>query len=234
MISTKDAKAFLSKNNENKISKKDIKSLQEIFSKAPLVLNEGELTGELVYISYEDYDKLTNNYYKKVMMDGVTSYFDPNYESNDNSIISITPKSLNDAIFFQDIIPTVLYLDEKNIFNLIVKKKINININDLVLSFETVDKITEKVSRFVKKIRKDIEFMSSQETYEENEKKEYENFIEELMIYSSKTPMLGKRRHHDVKYLKKLLEERNKIGNYHLHRIYVTEDELSKIIKKML
>lgn len=52
------------------------------------------------------------------------------------------------------------------------------------------------------------------------------------MIYSSKTPMLGSRRQHDVKYLKKLLKERNKVGNYHLHRIYITKDELSKLIEK--
>lgn len=95
-------------------------------------------------------------------------------------------------------------------------------------------KLQKKFLVLLKKIRKDIDFMTKNESYEQYEKEEYDNFIEELMIYSSKTPMLGSRRQHDVKYLKKLLKERNKVGNYHLHRIYITKDELSKLIKKML
>lgn len=74
--------------------------------------------------------------------------------------------------------------------------------------------------------------MTTNETYEQYEKEEYDRFIEETMIYSSKTPMLVSRRQKDVKYVKKLLEERNKVGNYHLHRIFITKDDFSKFIEK--
>lgn len=75
-------------------------------------------------------------------------------------------------------------------------------------SFDKTDDITEEISRFVLKIRKDIEFKVGKEKIEDYEKEEYENFIEELIAYSSKTPMLGKRRHHDVKYLKKTIRRK--------------------------
>lgn len=45
--------------------------------------------------------------------------------------------------------------------------------------------------------------MTTNETYEQYEKEEYDRFIEEVMIYSSKTPMLVSRRQKDVKYVKK-------------------------------
>lgn len=74
--------------------------------------------------------------------------------------------------------------------------------------------------------------MTTNETYEQYEKEEYDRFIEEVMIYSSKTPMLVSRKQKDVKYVKKLLEERNKVGNYHLHGIFITKDDFSKFIEK--
>lgn len=122
MISTKDAKAFLSKNNEYKISKKDVESFWRIFSKAPVALYEGDLLGKVVYISYNDYDKLSKIYHKKTILDNLNEYLDPDYSevkindsTNNYPKTSFVPKSLNDAIFFQDVIPTIFYLSNNDI-----------------------------------------------------------------------------------------------------------------------
>ena len=62
MISNKEAKSFLSKNNYYKVSQEDVKSLQKILSKAPKKLNKGNLVAKVVYITYIDYVTILNKY----------------------------------------------------------------------------------------------------------------------------------------------------------------------------
>ena len=183
MISNKEAKSFLSKNNYYKVSKKDVETLQKILSKAPKTLSEGDLIAKVVYISYAEYINILNKYKNYVGYDEL-------FWEEKNIDIEIETSTLNDANNFQDVIPTVVYL-----YNYDVKKFkegdiINLDLNDFMLSFKETEKITEEVSRFIKTIRKDIEFKTEKESYEEYEKKEYDDFISELMSYSSKTPML--------------------------------------------
>ena len=225
MISNKEAKSFLSKNNYYKVSKKDVETLQKIPSKAPKTLSEGDLIAKVVYISYAEYINILNKYKNYVGYDEL-------FWEEKNNDIEIETNTLNDANNFQDIIPTVVYL-----YNYDVKKFkegdiINLDLNDFMLSFKETEKITEEVSRFIKTIRKDIEFKTEKESYEEYEKKEYDDFISELMSYSSKTPMLISKKKQFTKVIFDLLEKRNRLGNYFLYKIYITEDDLKKIIKK--
>ena len=242
MISNKEAKAFLSKDNYYKVTKRDVESFQKILSKAPKTLYNGDLIGKIVYISYGDYDDISSIFKNYIGFDDPFSFIDPDRSEytegrlDDNTYnypkISFKAHSLQDANYFQDIIPTIIYLSKRDIKNFKEGKEINLDFRDFMSSFEETNQITEEISRFVKKIRKDIEFMTNNETYEQYEKESYDNFIEELMIYSSKTPMLGNRRQQDVKFIKKLLKDRNKVGSYHLHRICITKDEFSKLIAK--
>lgn len=128
MISNKEAKAFLSKNKYYKVTKKDVESFQKILSKAPKTLNEGALIGKIVYISYGEYNDISSIFKYYLGFDDPFSYIDPNWNEHkkknredilayDFPQISLKAHSLEDAINFQDIIPTIIYLNKKDIKN---------------------------------------------------------------------------------------------------------------------
>ena len=243
MISNKEARAFLSKGGKYKITKKDDDSFQEILNQVPTIYyDQKDLIAKLVYISYYDYSNISSIFIDYIGYDNPFSFMDPDWSKftegrlDDNTykypIVSFYANSLEDAIYYEDIIPTIFYFKKKDIKKYKEGKEIIIDFKVFMKTFNETIEITETISRFVKKIRKDIDFMTENETYEEYEKKEYDNFIEELMQYSSKTPMLGSRRQQDFNFIKKLLNERRNIGRYTLQLIYINQDDLSKIIKK--
>lgn len=161
MISDKEAKAFLSKDKYYKISEKNVESFQKILSKAPKTLHEGELIGKIVYISNWDYNKISPIFDKYIGFDNPFLFMDPDWSEytegklDDNTYnypeISFETKSLNDAIFFEDIIPTIFYLTKKDIKNFKEGKEINLDFRDFISSFDETNQITEEISRFVKK-----------------------------------------------------------------------------------
>lgn len=243
MISNKEAGDFLSKGGKYKITKKDVDSFQEILNQVPTIYyNQKDLIAKLVYISYYDYNNISSIFTEYIGYDNPFSFMDPDWSKftegrlDDNTYkypkVSFYANSLEDAIHYEDIIPTIFYLKKKDIKKYKEGKENNIDFKVFMITFNETIEITETISRFVKKIRKDINFMTENETYEEYEKKEYDDFIKELMQYSSKTPMLGSRRQRDFNFIKKLLNERRKIGRYSLHTIYINQDDLSKFIKK--
>lgn len=101
-------------------------------------------------------------------------------------------------------------------------------------TFETIDEITNKISRFIKNIRFDIQFLTKDERREKIEKEEYDDFINDLYIFISnyKNPMLGNRKQKEKKFLKKTTKRKKKIGKYTLFRIYITDTDLVQILKK--
>lgn len=147
------------------------------------------------------------------------------YFDDETPYVNFTSFTLEDAINRSDIIPTIFYSEEDKIDFL-----------DFMKTFETIDEITNKVSRFVKKIRFDIQFLTIDERRKKLEKEEYDDFINDLYIFISnsnyKNPRLETRKQKYRKFIKKLLRERQKVGNYTLYGIYITDTDLSKIFKK--
>ena len=227
MISNKDAKKFLSKDNNYKVSKEDVESFKKIFKNAPKTI----LKKQVVYLNNDTYFKL-HNLYADAKSEDFHYFFSNFYDNNDIIIfddketpfLNFTSFTLEDAINRSDIIPTIFYFNKKN----------KIEFLDFMKSFETIEEITNKISRFVTKIRFDINFLTRDERREKLEKEEYDDFINDLYIFISnyKNPMLESRKQKYRKFLKKLLKERSKIGNYTLHRIYITDNDLLKILKR--
>ena len=61
----------------------------------------------------------------------------------------------------------------------------------------------------------------------------YNQFISDLMKYSSKTPMLGNRKQKVGKVIKSLLEERQKVGKYTQHFVKLDGNQIHELLKKM-
>ena len=154
MISNKDAKTYLIKDNLYKVSKEDIKSFQNIFIYSPVLYK---------YI-YKDKDVFEENLKKQVFyINNVTcnklyDIFKKSLKEKDFShpYIYFTFFTLKDAINRSDIIPTIFYYDEEDYE--IKGNQIKINLEDFILSFKTIEVITNKISSFVKNIRPDVHF----------------------------------------------------------------------------
>ena len=190
---------------------------------------------KIVYLNKDDYFRIHKLYADAKSTDYMQLFNNYDY-NNDKSLyfddetpyVNFTSFTLEDAINRSDIIPTIFYSEEDKIDFL-----------DFMKTFETIDEITNKVKKknnFVKKIRFDIQFITIDERRKKLEKKEYDDFIKDLYIfisnYNYKNPRLETRKQKYRKFIKKLLRERQKVGNYTLYGIYITDTDLSKIFKK--
>ena len=61
---------------------------------------------------------------------------------------------------------------------------------------------------------------------------QYDNFIAELIKYSSKTPMLESMKQKDFKVIRNLLEQKQKVGDYHQTFVDLNVKQIYKILRK--
>lgn len=116
MISNKDAKKFLSKDNNYKVSKEDVESFKKIFKNAPKTI----FKKQVVYLNNDTYFKL-HNLYADAKSEDFHYFFSNFYDNNDIIIfddketpfLNFTSFTLEDAINRSDIIPTIFYFNKK-------------------------------------------------------------------------------------------------------------------------
>lgn len=119
MISKKEAKDVLSKNNYYEVNNKDVESFQKILSKAPKSLEEGNLIGNLAYINSGDYFSLEKDYNYHIRFDDPFLFMDPSHKEfrdseslNDNIYpdFLFELRTVKEAVDNDYIIPTIFYL----------------------------------------------------------------------------------------------------------------------------
>ena len=154
MITIKDVKKYLTKNNFYKISKEDIKTLQNLLLRSGRLSKyyykdgdvlEDDLIKKVLFINNNTFDKLYDIFKKSVKKD---------YHSNPYIIFYFF--TLEESVKHKNVIPITFYHDEKDYE--IRKNKIKINIEDFILSFKTIEANTKQIVNFLKNVRPDIKF----------------------------------------------------------------------------
>lgn len=89
----------------------------------------------------------------------------------------------------------------------------------------------------IKKINKNINslFLKFNDYYDDFNillQRQYDEFISSLMKYSSKTPMLKSRRQLDLKVIRNLLEEKQKVGIYFQVLVHIQIKQIVDLLKK--
>ena len=154
MITIKDVKKYLTKNNFYKISKEDIKTLQNLLLRSGRLSKyyykdgdvlEDDLIKKVLFINNSTFNKLYDIFKKSVKKD---------YYSNPYIIFYFF--TLEESFKHSNVIPVTFYHDEKDYE--IRKNKIKINIEDFILSFKTIEANTKQIVNFLKHVRPDIKF----------------------------------------------------------------------------
>ena len=154
MITIKDVKKYLTKNNFYKISKEDIKTLQNLLLRSGRLSKyyykdgdvlEDDLIKKVLFINNNTFNKLYDIFKKSVKKD---------YHSNPYIIFYFF--TLEESFKHSNVIPITFYHDEKDYE--IRENKIKINIEDFILSFKTIEANTKQIVNFLKNVRPDINF----------------------------------------------------------------------------
>ena len=154
MITIKDVKKYLTKNNYYKISKEDIKTLQNLLLRSGRLSKyyykdgdvlEEDLIKKVLFIDNNTFNKLYDIFKKSVKED---------YYSNPYIIFSFF--TLEESVKHTNVIPITFYYDEKDYE--IRENSIKINIEDFIKSFKTIEANTKQIVNFLKNVRPDIKF----------------------------------------------------------------------------
>ena len=91
-------------------------------------------------------------------------------------------------------------------------------------------KETKKINKKIDSLFEEIRDMK--DDFDILVNREYDNFISRLMKYSSKTPMLESRKQKDLKVIKYLLQQKQKVGEYYQTLVYLNVKQIHNILKK--
>lgn len=106
--------------------------------------------------------------------------------------------------------------------------------NDIIITEKQLKDTLKKTKKLNKKLKSLFnEFADINEDPDILIQRQYNDFISNLMQYSSKTPMLQSEKQQDFKVIKNLIKQKQRIGNYYQTLVYLNVKQIHNILKKM-
>ena len=189
------------------------KELEQIVNEVPFEIKK--YFSKLVYLSSKEFKKI----YKGKPSTLTLSSKEKKLNFNDKDFL----KKRNE-------IPSIIFVTKEQLKKIDKSKgktiKINLTEKQISSTLKKTIKVTKKIDALFEELK------NIKNVYNELLDKQYDEFISNLMTYSSKTPMLENQKQNTRKVIKSLLQKTKRIKNYHQTLVYTDEETVLNFLKK--